>query len=150
MLDIIAYNIRSAENIGSLIRTMDSLGAHKIWLAGYTSDIDNSKLQKTALGAEKVLLSEKVLNIDEVWGKLKDDGFKIIGLELDRRAVLLKEQEWKDENIALLIGNEVDGIPEILRNYCDQLVYIEQKGIKKSMNVTIATSIAMWEILKNN
>jgi len=150
MLDIIAHNIRSAENVGSLIRTMDGLGAHKIWLTGYTPNITHSKVQKTALGADKNIFLEKVLDVDEVFVRLREMGFEIIGLELDKVSKKLSKVNFNNRNIALLLGNEVEGIPNYLRSRCDELVYIPQKGIKESLNVAIATAIAMWEILKNN
>jgi len=148
-LVIIAHNIRSAENIGSLFRTADALGVAKIILAGYSPGIDHPKVKKTALGAEESVKSEQETDILKVLEKLKREEYHILGLELDERSISLDEIKVSSDKIALLLGNEVEGIPNYLRDECDSLVYIPMQGAKESLNVTIATAIASYQLINN-
>lgn len=149
-LTLIAHNIRSAENVGSLFRTADALGVARIILAGYTPGIDHHKVKKTALGAEITVQSEQQTDISKVLENLKLEGYDIIGLEIDPRAVKLSEFKPASQKVALLLGNEVEGIPAHLRDACDALVCIPMQGTKESLNVTIATAITAYQLLNNH
>jgi tRNA G18 (ribose-2'-O)-methylase SpoU len=145
-LHLIANNIRSAENVGSLFRTADSLGVSKLWITGYSPTPEHPKVEKTALGAESAIPWEQATDVVDVIQRLKSEGFRIVGLELDRRSVNLTEfhpPEWT----ALLLGNEVEGIPPFLLDQCDDVVSISQKGMKESMNVGVAAAIASFWML---
>jgi len=146
-LQVIAHNIRSAENVGSLFRTCDSLGISKLWLTGYTPDPSHPKVCKTALGAEQSVAFESVINVEELISRLKSQGFEVVGLELDDQAVKLAEFEPKQPKLALLLGNEVEGIPPYLRGQCDRLVFIPQRGAKESLNVAVAAGIACYALM---
>ncbi len=146
ILQLIAHNIRSAQNVGSLLRTCDSLGVDKLWLTGYSPEPTHPRVAKTALGAEKMVDYEKCIDVESVIQRLKAEGFKIIGLELDERAVDLVSYE-PPEKVAVLLGNEVEGIPPSLRKICDEIVYIEQKGKKESLNVAVAAGIACYWLM---
>jgi 23S rRNA (guanosine2251-2'-O)-methyltransferase len=149
-LILIAHNIRSAENVGSLFRTADALGIDKIILAGYTPGITHAKVKKTALGAETTVKSEQQADIAKVLDNLKREGYHIIGLELDERAIPLDEFKPPSNKIALLLGNEVQGIPAHLRDTCGNLIFIPMQGTKESLNVTIATAITAYQLLNNH
>jgi tRNA G18 (ribose-2'-O)-methylase SpoU len=146
VLHFIAHDIRSAQNVGSLLRTCDSLGVAKLWLTGYSPEPSHPRVAKTALGAQSSVAWEKAIDVVSVIDGLRRDGFRIIGLELDGRAVELASYRPSDK-VALLLGNEVVGIPPSLRALCDDLVFIEQMGIKESMNVSVAAGIAAYVIL---
>jgi len=148
-LEIIANNIRSAENIGALFRTADALGVAKIWLAGYSPNIDHPKVKKTALDAQTSVASEHSADVQKIIDNLKSRHFLLVGLELDPRAIPLSDYHPSAANIALLLGNEVEGIPQYLRDQCDVIIYLPQHGIKESLNVTIAAAIASYELLNN-
>ncbi len=146
-LHLIAHNIRSTENVGALFRTCDSLGVTKLWLTGYTPGPDHAKVKKTALGAEKSVAFEKVVNIEELLPKLKAQGFSIVGLELDDKAQALDRYKPSKDKLALLLGNEVEGITPYLREQCDELVFIQQEGVKESLNVSVAAGIACYALM---
>ena len=78
---IICHNIRSLYNVGSIFRTSDAFGADKIILTGYTGTPKNPKLEKTALGAEKLVAWEYKKQLKRVIQKLKKKGFQIVALE---------------------------------------------------------------------
>ncbi len=155
-LVIIAYNIRSAYNIGAIFRTVDGLGASKIYLSGYTPAPFVSKdkypskgqkaLAKTALGAEKTVLWEKKESILELVDKLRKDKYQILGLEISSNSKDIKKVKLRFP-CALLLGNELKGIEEEILEKCDKIIQIPMKGKKESLNVSIAAGIAIYEIL---
>ncbi len=140
-IHLIAHNIRSAENIGSLLRTSDALGIAKVWLSGYSPTPEHPRVLKTALGAEMSVVWEPVTDILEIVSRLRQEEFRIVGLEIDRRAIPLIEYH-APQRIALLLGNEVEGITPSLLDVCDDVVSIQQYGVKESLNVSVAAAIA--------
>jgi 23S rRNA (guanosine2251-2'-O)-methyltransferase len=145
-LHVIANDIRSRENVGAIFRTCEFLGVSKLWLTGYTPTPPDPKLLKVSLGAEKAVVWEQAVDVRTALDRLKKDGFRISGLELDQRAVLLSDYDAADR-VALLLGNEVTGIPPSLLDRCDDVVMIAKNGKKESLNVAVAAGIAMWSIL---
>jgi 23S rRNA (guanosine2251-2'-O)-methyltransferase len=145
-LHLIAHDIRSRENVGSLFRTCDSLGVKKLWLTGYTPAPPDEKISKVALGAEKEVLFEKYLDIKEVISSLKKEGIGTFALELTEEAMELAQFD-PPKKMALLLGTETTGIPPSLLLLTEGAVKIEQKGIKESLNVSVAAGIASWAIL---
>lgn len=152
---LLAHNIRSTFNVGSLFRTADGFGVKEIILSGYTpypSLPDDTRLphirekltkeiHKTALGAETTVpfRFEVVPPLDE----LKKQGYRIVALEQSSDSILLPQYK-SPEKIALLLGEEVDGIaPELLQK-CDEVVEIPMQGQKESFNVSIAAAIALY------
>ncbi len=146
-LHLLAHNIRSRENIGSLFRTADSLGVTKLWLSGYTPVPPDAKISKVALGAEKVVPFEAFPDIESVLSRLKEQGVPVYALELAPQAINVAEFQPPQE-MALLLGTETTGIPPSLLEQCVAPIFIPQQGMKESLNVTIATSIAAWKILQ--
>ena len=148
-LHLIAHDIRSAQNIGSLFRLADSIGIQKIWISGISPTPSHPFVKKTALGSEKTVTWEKKLNIIDVIQTVRLNHFRVIGLEIDPRAKNINEFHPAIK-MALLLGNEVEGIAPSLRDLCDDLIYISQKGIKESMNVASAASIASYMLLHHD
>ncbi|MDR2524350.1 MAG: TrmH family RNA methyltransferase [Candidatus Nomurabacteria bacterium] len=150
---VIAHNIRSILNLGAIFRTAEGLGVEQIILSGYTPNFHSGlphvrakmqrELHKTALGAEEMVASEYRDNIAETLAELKRDGFRLVGLEQDDRAVMLPDYTAPDK-IALLLGEEVAGIAPDLRAVCDDLIEIPMHGQKESFNVAVATGIALY------
>lgn len=146
-LHLLAHNIRSRENVGSLFRTADSLGVAKLWLSGYTPVPPDAKISKVALGAETAVAYEAFPDIESVLTRLKAQDIPVYALELVPQAINLAEFQPPQE-MALLLGTETTGIPPSLLEQCVASIFIPQRGIKESLNVTIATSIAAWKILQ--
>lgn len=145
-LDLVALNIRSAQNVGSLFRTADSLGVSKIWLTGYTPTPEHPLVKKTALGAEQSVEWEHVTDPIECLERLTHNGVHVVGLELTDGAVDLAGYE-PSFPMALVLGNEVDGLTTMQLARCDKVISIHQRGIKESLNVGVAAGIAAWAIL---
>ncbi len=153
---LIAHDIRSAHNVGAFFRTADGAGVEKIFLTGYTPVPASKKfmlttaekqIQKTALGAEKTMLWEKRELLSELLSELKRDGYMLYALEQDDKSVVY-DQYPEAQKIALLVGNEVDGVPESLLEQADAILEIPMRGSKNSLNVSVATGVVLYELLK--
>lgn len=150
MFCVICHNIRSRENVGSVFRTADALGVDKIFLTGFTptplhptTGGTHPKISKTALGAENFVPWEKVFSITRLIKKLHRDGFEIVALEQSRKSIALAKYRPK-KNTALIIGNEVSGIPPRILNQCDHIIEIPMLGKKESLNVAVVFGIAAY------
>ncbi|MEK7567680.1 MAG: TrmH family RNA methyltransferase [Patescibacteria group bacterium] len=158
---LILDNIRSAENVGSIFRTSDAVGVSKIFLIGITPcPIDRfgrerKDIAKSALGAEKTIEWEYRKNAVQLLRELKKRKFLIIALEQDEKALDYKKISarggpaygWKGRT-ALIIGNEVTGISKEILKMSDCVVEIPMKGKKESLNVSVATGVALYRLLK--
>jgi tRNA G18 (ribose-2'-O)-methylase SpoU len=157
---VIIHNIRSTHNVGSIFRTCEGFGIQKIILSGYTPYPQTNpdarlphiyrkltdQIHKTALGAESIVNFE--YQPQPNFEVLKQQGYKIVGLEQDKRSIMI--QSYKPpEKIALLLGEEVEGITDDLRNICDDLIEIPMKGKKESFNVSVAAGIALYRLSVN-
>jgi len=154
---VIAHNIRSTHNIGSIFRTCEGFGVSKIILSGYSPypKIENDarlphiaeklteQIHKTALGAETMIPFEHLDTLDLAYFKMND--FHVVGLEQDKRSVMLNQYK-SPEKIVLLLGEEVHGIPQELIDQCDDLVEIPMSGKKESFNVSVAAGIALYQL----
>jgi tRNA G18 (ribose-2'-O)-methylase SpoU len=150
---LIAHNIRSIYNLGSIFRSAEGFGVKKIYLSGWTANWHSGlphikarmgqEIHKTALGAEKMVNSEYIEDVVKITTFLKRAEYQLIGLEQDDRAKPLPDY-LPSRKIALLIGEEVAGIAPNLRKLCDDLVEIPMRGSKESFNVAVATGIALY------
>ncbi len=156
-LIIIAHNIRSAHNVGSILRTADGAGVSKVYLTGYTAspfregkDEYETKahkmISKTALGAENFVAWEKV-DISYVLENLRKEKFQITALEISDKSEKIFGFDFKFP-VALILGNEIGGVEDGTMKKCDAVVSIPMRGKKESLNVSVAAGIAIYEILK--
>ncbi len=150
-MELILLDIRSVQNTASLFRTADCAGVSKIYLVGTTPPpVDRFKriradFAKISLGAEKTMLYEYVADITPLLKKLKKEKYQIVALELDQQAVDYKKYRRKDK-VALILGNEVDGVPKKILKQCDVIIEISMKGKKESLNVSVAGAVALFGI----
>lgn len=140
-------DIRSALNVGAILRTADGIGAEKVYLTGYTATPEHPKVAKTSLGAENSVPWEYLHNTKDIIQKKKAEGFQIVGVELDESAKKIWDVTFKFP-IALLLGNEINGIPDDQKKLCDQLVYLPMLGQKESLNVATTAGIIGYEALR--
>ena len=146
-LFLILPDIRSCHNVGAMFRTADACGFHKLFLVGYTAEPPKIQIDKVSLGAEKWVPWEKRESITELLQELKDKGVKIVGLEKTSKSVEISKVVYNTEkDLALVVGNEVDGLSKEIRDLCDHVVHIPMYGKKESLNVSIAAGIAMYQI----
>ena len=154
---LIAHNLRSCHNVGSLLRTAEGLGVRQVFLTGYTPypvhDGDMrlphiatklaKQIHKTALGAEELIAWRYSGHVSHVIASLKTDGFIVAAVEQAPHALSLPEYAVPDK-VALVVGREVEGIePEVL-DQCDVVLQIPMFGRKESFNVVQAAAMALF------
>lgn len=148
-MGVLLHNVRSAHNVGSIFRTSDAAGVSKVYLSGYTPrPVDafgrmQKDIAKTALGAEQFLAWEYAKDPMTLIAKARAEGFVIIGIEQDARALDYRSHEMKEKTLFVL-GNEVRGMSPKLRAACDLLLEIPMRGKKESLNVAVAAGIILF------
>lgn len=145
---VVLDNIRSLNNVGSFFRTGDAFNIEKIYLCGITAQPPHREIRKTALGATESVNWEYVENTVEVVRDLKARGFKTFAVEQAVKTTLLQDAEFGGKGVALIFGNEVEGVQDEVIAACDEVLEIPQFGTKHSLNVSVCGGAVLWEVTK--
>lgn len=143
---LVLDNIRSMQNVGALFRTADAFAVEKIVLCGITAKPPHRDIHRTALGATESVAWEYVATSKAAGEQLLAEGYHLIGLEQTDESVTI--QDFKHQELwplALVVGNEVDGISQELLPLLNAAVEIPQIGTKHSLNVSVAGGIALYD-----
>ena len=146
-ISVFAHNIRSAHNVGSIFRTADSAGLAHVYLTGFTATPEHRGVRKTALGAEATVPWSHNEDPLALLDRLKSEGTKIVALERTEVARRIEEVEGVDFPMALILGNEVTGVPAALLDAADITLALPQYGVKDSLNVSVAFGIAAYGLV---
>ena len=151
-LTVVLDNVRSQNNIGSVFRTADAFRVEHISLCGICSTPPHREIHKTALGAEDSVEWSYHEDTVACVKELKERGYKIYAVELAHDSIKLgidnEELGIKGKPLALIFGNEIEGVQEAVMELCDGFVEIPQYGTKHSLNVSCAAAIVIWEMFK--
>lgn len=153
-LSVIANDISSPQNVGSLFRLCDALAIEKLYLCGKTPTPPNSKINKTSRSTEKHVVFEQHDNAVELVTTLKKSNAFIISLEITSSSIPIDSAELKNgiknkKPVYLILGSENSGVGEKLLSLSDLTTHITMLGNNSSMNVISAASIACYEITGN-
>lgn len=147
-LKILLHNIRSMHNVGAVFRSSDAFGVSEILISGYTPCPPRPEITKTAIGAEEFVNWSYHEDEVQLITKLKESGYRIIGLEqTDNSSMLTGYEVSKHASYCLIMGNEVTGIDEKLIPLIDDFVEIPQFGHKHSLNVSVAAGVVLYAFL---
>jgi 23S rRNA (guanosine2251-2'-O)-methyltransferase len=143
-LTLLLDNVRSALNVGSILRTCDGLGVEQIYLCGITTTPDNPKIRKTALNAEMNTDWSYHLNALDVVMDIKAKGHEIWSLEMTEHSIPIYEALKYRSNTSLLMvaGNELAGIDPGILSVSDRLIHLPMQGHKWSYNIAVAVGMA--------
>ncbi|MCB0349126.1 MAG: hypothetical protein KDD37_09825 [Bdellovibrionales bacterium] len=139
---IVLHNLRSAFNIGSILRSAEAFGFSEVVLTGYTPGLDNPKTKKSSMGVEENLNIRSELSIEKVLESYGEKGYDIFGIETHKEGKSLESFTFPEKAV-LVFGNERFGISKEAFLYIDEWVYIPLMGAKKSLNVSICAGICM-------
>jgi tRNA G18 (ribose-2'-O)-methylase SpoU len=146
---IVLDNIRSLHNIGSVFRTSDAFSVEKVILTGITAKPPHREIQKTALGATESVNWEYEENCLEAIKSLQQSGFSVYGVEQVSGSKLLNEMDFSAVGkLALVFGNEVKGVDQMVLDVCDGFIEIPQTGTKHSLNVSVSVGVVLWEYVR--
>ena len=144
---LILDNIRSAHNVGPAFRTGDAFGVDKIFLGGICPLPPSAELHKVALGAEESVPSEHCDDIVALVRRLQADGYRVAAVEQTVGSIKLGQfHRDKGQKMALVFGNEVEGVSQSVVDQCDFSLEIPQEGTKHSLNVSVSIGVVLWGI----
>ena len=146
-LVVVLDNVRSLHNVGSVFRTADAFRLKGIILCGITACPPAVEIHKTALGAEDSVEWKYEKSTVEAVKELKNDGYVVLALEQVEDSKMLNYYKFDNtKKYALVVGNEVKGVQQEVVDVCHDTIEIPQYGTKHSLNVSVSTGIAIWEI----
>ncbi len=160
MKEIVAVlpNIRSLHNVGSIFRTADAAGVSKLYLSGITpKPVDplgnyRREIAKVALGAERTVPWEYSRSTAALLKKLKKAGYTIFAVEQSKKSIpyyALNPKPYALRKVALVVGNEVKGLPPGILRMADKILEIPMRGKKESLNVSVAFGIVLFGLVYN-
>ncbi len=141
---VLAHNIRSLWNVGSIFRSADAFAVSHVYLTGYTAVPPRKEISKTALGAEQWVPWSYENDVAIVIDRCRQQGFDIVALECTKTSEPIWQQN-RSKSICLVLGHEVLGVSEELLALCDSSMHIPMSGKKNSLNVSVACGIALYE-----
>lgn len=144
---VVLDNIRSAMNVGSVFRTADAFAIEQIILVGITAKPPSREITKTAIGATSSVDWVHVEEVSDTLIRLKKEGYQIASIEQTDSSKSLLDWEVKNgQKIAIVMGNEVDGVSDEALNLTDIAIEIPQYGTKHSLNVSVCTGVVLWDL----
>jgi 23S rRNA (guanosine2251-2'-O)-methyltransferase len=146
---LILENVRSMHNVGSAFRSADAFLVTKIYLCGYTPRPPHRDIQKTALGATESVSWSYAASAAEAIEELRKENFKIYAVEQTRDSIMLQHAPG-ESSLALIFGNEVEGVSEEALALADGSIEIPQGGTKHSLNISVAVGIVLWEFARRH
>lgn len=144
-LYLILPNIRSCHNVGAMFRNADAFGVKKIYLVGWTPAPPKPQIDKVALGAETWIPWEQRKSLKRLITTLKKKGVCVAALEQSNKSVSVNLSKIAGPT-ALILGNEVSGVPSEILDLCDVVYDIPMCGKKESLNVSVAAGIALFAL----
>lgn len=145
---ILLDKIEDPHNLGAIIRSAESFGFDAVIIPERRSAKVTATVYKTSAGAINNIDLVMVTNLNKTIEKLKEDGFWVYGLAGEATSKL-SETDLSGK-VALVVGNEADGISRLTREKCDSLVKIPMIGKVNSLNASVASAIAMYEVIRDN
>ena len=139
--------LRSAHNVGSIFRTADGANLQELVLCGYTPTPPHRHLEKTALRAVESVPWSHEETVEDAIEKLKSRGYQVLALEFTGESTPLYDFDLQFP-LALVAGNEAEGLEPGVLQRCDAVVHLPMRGLKSSLNVSVAFGVAAYEVTR--
>ena len=148
-LVVVLDNVRSLHNVGSVFRTSDAFRVERIMLCGITATPPSVEIHKTALGAEAVVEWHYFESTMDAVAALREQGYRIYSIEQCQGSIALQDfVTMQGERYAVVLGNEVKGVQQVVVDASDGAIEIPQFGTKHSLNVSVTAGMVIWEFAK--
>ncbi len=147
-LVIVLDNIRSMHNVGSVFRTADAFLIEAIYLCGLTPKPPHRDIQKTALGATETVEWHDAASSLSTVELLRTQGYTVFAVEQAEGSISLERLPPQLGKLAIVFGNEVDGVSDEVLKCCDGCIEIPQFGSKHSLNISVAAGIVIWKLIE--
>jgi 23S rRNA (guanosine2251-2'-O)-methyltransferase len=145
---VVLDNVRSLNNVGSVFRTCDAFAIKELILCGITAIPPNKEIHKTALGAEDTVVWKYFENTRDAIHYLKEMQVSIYSIEQAEQSIPLNNLNLSEQPIAVVFGNEVDGVEQSVIDVSDGVIEIPQWGTKHSLNISVSAGIVLWELVR--
>ena len=146
-LVVVLDDVRSAHNVGAILRTSDALLVQRVICCGITPSPDHRRVAKTALGAQDSVPWSAGADLSETLDRLGADGYTRVALEIAEGSEPIPSFGTADFPLALVVGNEVEGVSDAALARCDRALELPQYGTKQSLNVSVAFGIAAYGLI---
>ncbi len=142
---VLLDEVRSRHNVGAIFRTADAFGVERVLLCGFTPLPPHREIEKTALGATLSVPWNQEPSTMQAVDRLRAAGYLVLAVEQTALARPLREFDLApDRPVALVFGNELDGLSDAVVRSCDACVVIPQSGSKHSLNVSVCAGVVLW------
>lgn len=139
----VVEDVYQFRNAAAIVRSVEACGFHKVVALQEENNFEpNLKVTK---GADTWVEVEKLPRNIESFQKIKDQGYKIVAVSLEKNAKFLPDYEIT-EPIALVFGTEMEGVSQEILDFADETLAIPMYGFTRSFNVSVAASICMYEL----
>lgn len=145
---LVVEDVRSAFNVGSMLRTADALLLDHVYLTGFTPDGNHRGVHKAALGAQSSVPWTHVPESEDILHQLREEGFTLAAVEITDSPRSALSLETGDFPLALVVGNEVQGVSESALALCDLALELPQFGAKHSLNVAVAFGVVGYDVVR--
>lgn len=138
--------VTDPHNLGACIRTAAAMGAEAVIVPRDRSASLTPTARKIAAGGAEKVKFIQVTNLARTLGNIKDEfNVQVVGTMLDEKALPIQEFDFTGTGICIVMGAEDTGLRPITQSQCDQTVYIPMAGNLQSLNVSVATGMALYE-----
>ena len=144
-LALVLDSVQTPYNVGSILRMAAAYRVDHLWLGGASAAPTHPGTRKTALGSDRFVTWSEVDRSEDAVAEARDDGYRVVGIELAHGAVPMHELDLAG-SICLVLGHEDRGLSAACLQVCDQLAYLPQLGKVGSLNVAAAAAIALYEV----
>ncbi len=146
-ITVVLDNIRSGLNVGSAFRSADAFRIEKIICCGYTPIPPHREVLKSALGATESVSWNHIPDTREAVWQLQSQGIKVFAVEQTTGSIPLQQfQPASYLPLAIVLGNEVQGVNQEVIEKCDGAIEITQFGTKHSLNVAVCVGIVLYDL----
>ncbi|WP_105215239.1 23S rRNA (guanosine(2251)-2'-O)-methyltransferase RlmB [Pseudoalteromonas sp. T1lg22] len=143
---LVLDGITDPHNLGACLRSADAAGVHAVVVPKDKSAKLNATARKVACGAAETVPLVQVTNLARTLREIKDAGVWVVGTAGETDTTLFEANLTGP--IAIVMGAEGDGMRRLTREHCDVLVKIPMVGTVSSLNVSVATGISLFEVLR--
>lgn len=143
---VVLDNIRSAMNVGSIFRTSDAMAIKSVFLCGITATPPNREITKTAIGATDSVEWHYFKESKDAILQLKEDEYEVIAIEQTDESIELMAFVPQKKKLAIVLGNEVNGVDSNILDLLDGAIEINQYGTKHSLNVSVCGGIVIHHL----
>ncbi|MBT8261441.1 MAG: TrmH family RNA methyltransferase [Bacteroidia bacterium] len=144
---LICDGVNGPANIGSLFRISEAFGVSEIIFGNAEIDLDSSRMKRTARDTHLKVPCSISEDLHEATKHLREGGYLIVALEISKHSKPIKDFKWnRSEKLAMIVGNEANGISEDILSTADMVFHIELFGENSSINVAHATAIALYQL----